>query len=92
MKLKTTCILLMAFLVGCAAPSGSTALSEVDQKKEREENIVCEKVYHTSSRIPKKICTTLAEREKREKDEEASRQILKDAQDKGGTLAGDMSD
>jgi len=89
MKFKTTFILLLAFLVGCAAPGGSTALSEADQK---EENIVCEKVYHTSSRIPKKICTTLAEREKREKDEEASRKILKDAQDKGGTLAGDMSD
>ena len=92
MKLKTTCILVSAFLIGCTAPSGSTALSQVDQKEQKEENIVCEKVYHTSSRIPKKICTTLAQREKREKDEEASRKILKDAQDKGGTLGGDISD
>tara|TARA_X000000368_G_scaffold129449_1_gene101781 strand:+ start:1158 stop:1436 length:279 start_codon:yes stop_codon:yes gene_type:complete len=92
MKFKTTCILLLAFLAGCATPNNSVSLSEVDQKKEKEENIVCEKVYHTSSRIPKKICTTLAEREKREKDEEASRKILKDAQDKGGTLGGDISD
>ena len=56
----------------------------------KEKNIVCEKVYNTSSRIPKKICTTVAEREKRERDEEASKKILKDAQTRGGKVSGDL--
>ena len=61
-------------------------------KEKKNQNIVCEKVYNTSSRIPKKICTTVAEREKLEKEKEASKKILRDAQTRSGTIGGDMQE
>ena len=47
-------------------------------------------MYNTSSRIPKKICTTVAEREKLEKEKETSKKILRDAQSRSGTIGGDI--
>ena len=56
MKLNTSLLILTLFLVGCVS-TNSVSKNEEDQNdnKKKDENIVCEKVYNTSSRIPKKI-------------------------------------
>ena len=86
---KTGLFLLIILLASCTINNEARTSLE-DKKEKKEKNIVCEKVYNTSSRIPKKICTTVAEREKRERDEEASKKILKDAQTRGGKVSGDL--
>ena len=89
---KISLMMLTMFLASCSVNNEAIATSE-DKKKNKEnknQNIVCEKVYNTSSRIPKKICTTVAEREKLEKEKEASKKILRDAQSRSGTIGGDI--
>ncbi len=88
--MKKTGLFLLIILLSSCTINNEARTSLEDKKEKKEKNIVCEKVYNTSSRIPKKICTTVAEREKRERDEEASKKILKDAQTRGGKISGDL--
>ena len=94
---KISLLILTIFLASCSINivnnEATTALGDEEKNKEKKnQNIVCEKVYNTSSRIPKKICTTVAEREKLEKEKEASKKILRDAQTRSGTIGGDMQE
>jgi len=93
MKLNTSLLILTLFLVGCVS-TNSVSKNEEDQNdnKKKDENIVCEKVYNTSSRIPKKICTTLADRERIDREEEESKKVLRDAQTRGGIMGEDVPD
>ena len=93
MKLNTSLLILTLFLLGCVS-TNSVSKNEEDQNdnKKKDENIVCEKVYNTSSRIPKKICTTLADRERIDREEEESKKVLRDAQTRGGIMGEDVPD
>ena len=89
---KISLMVLIMFLASCSVSNEATTSlnGEEKNKEKKDKKVVCEKVYNTSSRIPKKICTTVAEREKREREEEASKKVLRDAQTRGGKVSGDL--
>tara|TARA_B100000287_G_C20470072_1_gene716851 strand:- start:113 stop:394 length:282 start_codon:yes stop_codon:yes gene_type:complete len=88
MKITITSLLMALFLISCANTSQQITVNKEDEekKKKKDQDIVCERIFVTGSRLPQKVCTTLAQREKLEEEKESSKKIIRDAQTKGGTI------
>ena len=78
----TAGILLITFtLFGCVTAPMDPNLASQDPEEAKKDNIICEKEYSVGSRIPKKVCYTAEEKERRS---EESKQILNSARNKTG--------
>ena len=76
----TAGILLITFtLFGCVTEPIDPNLASQDPEEAKKDNIICEKKYSVGSRIPKKVCYTAEEKERRS---EESKQILNSARNK----------